>query len=188
MKCGKPVAPEAEYCGGCRKGSRSFDRGRGVFLYDDKMKRSLIRYKYYGSREYADYYAAAMLKHCGSQIRRWNPDVIVPVPLYAGKQRARGFNQSAYLALRMGRVLSVPVAEKLLEKTRDTKSQKKLDAVHRKRNLLHAFRVNGNPSGLTILLVDDVYTTGSTVDAAAACLKAAGAEKVFFVTLCIGRI
>ena len=99
-----------------------------------------------------------------------------------------GFNQSAYLARRIGETLGIPVSEEILVKIQNTRSQKKLGAAERKRNLVRAFRVPEDISGLTVLVVDDVFTTGATIDAAAACLKAAGAEKVFFITLCIGRV
>ena len=114
---------------------------------------------------------------------RWKPDVIVPVPLTGRKQRMRGFNQSAYLADRVGEQLQIP----LVKKTRNTKSQKKLNAAQRKQNLADAFRAEENIRGLTVLVIDDVYTTGSTVDAMAQCLKGAGAEQVYFITLCAGQ-
>ena len=113
--------------------------------------------------------------------------MIVPVPLHRRKLRMRGFNQSGYLARQIEEELHIPVAEEILKKVRDTKSQKKLDAAGRKRNLRSAFRAEEKLTGLTVLVVDDVFTTGSTVDAAASCLKAAGAEKVFFITLCVGQ-
>lgn len=188
LKCGKPVKSDEEYCRECGKGTRSFDRGRGVFLYDGIMRRSLVRYKYYGCREYGDYYGEEICRYVGGEIRRWAPDVIVPVPLYKRKLRMRGFNQSAYLARKIGETLGMPVSEEILVKIQNTRSQKKLGAAERKRNLVRAFRVREDISGLTVLVVDDVFTTGATIDAAAACLKAAGAEKVFFTTLCIGRV
>ena len=100
----------------------------------------------------------------------------------------RGFNQSAYLADRVGEQLQIPVAYGLVKKIRNTKSQKKLNAAQRKRNLADAFRAEENIRGLTVLVIDDVYTTGSTVDAMAQCLKGAGAEQVYFITLCAGPV
>ena len=187
LKCGRPVKSEEEYCGDCLKRERNFDEGRGVFLYDGTIKKSLIRYKYYGSREYADYFAVSMCRRAQKDIRRWNPDVIMPVPLHRRKRKMRGFNQAGYLAVRMGKLLDIPVSENTLKKVRSTRSQKKLGAAERRRNLCRAFRVEGRVDGLTVLLVDDVYTTGSTMEAAAFCLKKAGAEKVCFITLCMGR-
>lgn len=188
LKCGSPVKPEEEYCRECAGRRRSFDEGRGVFLYDQKMKKSLIRYKYYGCREYADYYALSMYRYGRRNILRWKPDVIIPVPLHRRKLRMRGFNQAGVLAERLGMLLDIPVSESALRKIRGTRSQKKLDAAERRKNLRQAFQAERRLDGLTVLLVDDVYTTGNTVESAAACLKEAGAEKVCFLTLCMGRI
>ena len=76
LKCGRPVAPEVEFCPECRKVHREFDRGRGVFLYNNRMRQSLLHYKYYGSREYGEYYAASICRYMEREIRAWNPDVI----------------------------------------------------------------------------------------------------------------
>ena len=112
LKCGSPVKPEEEYCRDCAGQRRSFDEGRGIFLYDQKMKKSLIRYKYYGCREYADYYALSMYRYGRRNILRWKPDVIIPVPLHRRKLRMRGFNQAGFLAERLGMLLDIPVSEK----------------------------------------------------------------------------
>ena len=114
--------------------------------------------------------------------------MIIPVPLHKRKLRMRGFNQAAYLAYRIGEAFGIPVSGEILLKIRNTRSQKKLSAMERHKNLLDAFRVSADLTGLTVLVIDDVYTTGGTMDAAAACLKAGGAERVFFITLCTGRI
>ena len=188
LKCGKPIQEGREYCSACEKRPRAFDQGRSVFLYDETLRRSLVRYKYHGAREYGAYYAAAISHYRADEIRRWKPDVIVPVPLSRRKERMRGFNQAALLADTVGKQFGIPAARGLLVKTRDTKSQKKLDADERRRNLRDAFRAARPLPPVKVLLIDDVYTTGSTMDAAAACLKEAGAEKVFFLTLCTGQV
>ena len=188
MKCGKPVKETEEYCTQCSTVHRSFERGRGVFLYNTQMKQSLLRYKFFGSREYGKYYAEAICRYVGRDIRRWNPDVIVPVPLHRRKMKMRGFNQAADLAERTGSLLQIPVAEWLVYKEKETRSQKKLDARERKQNLKDAFQAAYPVNGLRILLMDDVYTTGSTVEAMTECLLENGAEAVFFVTLCMGSI
>lgn len=187
LKCGKPVNAEEEYCRECRKRKRSFDLCRSVFLYDGSLRQSLVRYKYYGCREYGEFYAASVCRYLGNDILRWNPDVIVPIPMTSKKKRKRGFNQSEYLADRIGEGMNLPVSHTLLKKVRSTRSQKKLNAAQRRQNLRTAFEVREDISGLTVLVVDDVYTTGSTMEAAASCLKASGAEKVFCISLCTGR-
>ena len=188
MKCGKPVNETEEYCSECRHRERKFIRGRSVFLYNAQMKNSLLRYKYYGSREYGKYYAESMCRYVGRDIKSWRPDVIIPVPLHRRKKKMRGFNQAADLAERIGKILGIPVAEDVIYKSRETRSQKKLDAEERKKNLRNAFRAAVPVTGLRILVVDDVYTTGSTVEAMAECLLENGAKAVFFVTLCTGNI
>lgn len=185
LKCGKPVDETEEYCEECRHRERKFSRGRGVFLYDTQMKQSLLRYKYYGSREYGKYYAESICRYAGADIMKWKPDVIVPVPLHRRKKRMRGFNQAADLAERTGKLLGIPVTEEIIYKIKETRSQKKLDADERKRNLKNAFQTVTSVKGLRILVIDDVYTTGSTMEAMAECLLESGAEEVFFVTLCM---
>lgn len=185
LKCGKPVAETEEYCEECRSRDRKFSQGRGIFLYNTQMKQSLLRYKYYGSREYGKYYAEAICRYAGADIMRWQPDVIVPVPLHRRKKRMRGFNQAADLAERTGKLLGIPFTEEIVYKIKETRSQKKLDSDERKRNLKNAFRTVTSVKGLRILIIDDVYTTGSTMEAMAECLLEGGAEVVFFVTLCM---
>ncbi|MDY3015750.1 MAG: ComF family protein [Blautia sp.] len=187
LKCGKPVKPQEEYCAECRGRKRSFDRNRSVFLYEGKLRQSLVRYKYYGAREYGDFYGVSICRYIGEEIRRWNPDVLIPIPLTSAKLRMRGFNQAGYMADRIGEKLEIPVSHDILKKIHETRSQKKLNAVQRKQNLKDAFYVKEDLRGFTVAVVDDVYTTGSTMEAAASCLKAAGAEKVYCITLCTGQ-
>ena len=122
------------------------------------------------------------------KIRMWKPDLIVPVPMHPRKQRERGFNQAADLAEKAGGILKIPMSDQVVKKTKATRSQKKLNAAERKQNLRMAFQATERLDGLRILVIDDVYTTGSTIEAMAHVLKAAGADKVFFVTLCTGQI
>lgn len=91
------------------------------------------------------------------------------------------------MADRIGEKMEIPVSHDILKKIRETRSQKKLNAVQRKQNLKDAFYVKEDLRGFTVAVVDDVYTTGSTMEAAASCLKAAGAEKVYCITLCTGQ-
>lgn len=184
-KCGKPVG-KGEYCRDCEKKEHVFDQGRGIFVYSSMMRRSVTRYKYYGCREYGDFYARAMCLYAQKELRDWAPDLIIPVPMHRAKERLRGFNQAAYLAERVSRCTGIPADMNLVRKTVKTRSQKKLNALQRRKNLEKAFCVTESVRGLRILVIDDVYTTGSTMDAMAACLKKKGAENVYFLTVCIG--
>lgn len=186
-KCGRPVKEDEEYCGDCKIIRHRFEEGRGIFLYQGKMKESLLKYKYYGHREYSDFYAAAICRYAEKEIGRWKPDAVVPVPLNKKKEKARGFNQAAALAEKVGAYFGIPVLLELVCKTGQTKSQKKLGAYARRRNLQEAFDVTQRVDGMNLLVVDDVYTTGSTIDAMASCLKKNGAKNVYFLAVCIGQ-
>lgn len=185
-KCGKPIE-EGEYCKDCQKHTHIFDQGRGIFVYDGIMRRSVTRYKYYGCREYGDFYAKALYRYARKELNQWKPDLIVPVPIHKSKERLRGFNQAAYLAERLSCYTGIPVDTDLVQKVVKTKSQKKLNAMQRRKNLEKAFLVTKNIKGKDILVIDDVYTTGSTIDAMAGCLRKRGAKNIYFLTVCIGR-
>ena len=158
FKCGKPVE-KGEFCRDCQKRKHMFEQGRGIFVYDSSMRRSVTRYKYYGCREYGDFYAKAMYRYAKMELREWKPDLIVPVPVHRSKERMRGFNQAAYLAERISRYTGIPADMGLVQKNIKTKSQKKLNALQRRKNLEKAFCVTGDVRGKDILVIDDVYTT-----------------------------
>lgn len=188
-KCGKPIEKEErEYCADCARREHIFEEAAGIFIYDQTMQKSLMKCKYGGRREYLDYYGQMMARHGAKFLKRWQPQAIVPIPLHKTRMCLRGFNQSAELAHALGRELGIPVQEHMLEKNRKTRPQKELEENQRRRNLLGAFSLGKDFHPLRrIVLVDDVYTTGSTVDEAAKCLKKAGAGKIYVLTLCTGK-
>ena len=112
----------------------------------------------------------------------WSVDVVTPVPLHKKKRKARGYNQSALIARALAQRLDLPVEEALLERVRDTRSQTALDVAARTRNVSGAFAASPCAAGRRVLIVDDVRTTGATVLACAAALRAAGAKGVYCVT------
>ena len=112
-------------------------------------------------------------------------EAVVPVPLHPAKERARGFNQAKLLAKRLAKVMGIPLLERRLVKIRPTEAQTSLDGKSRETNVRGAFAVK-RPSGIkgkTVLLVDDVYTTGSTIREGSAALRKAGAGEVRAVTI-----
>jgi ComF family protein len=113
------------------------------------------------------------------------PDVVVPVPLHPRRERERGFNQSLLLAQRVGRALRCPVRSDLLVRTVHTPPQTELSGDARRSNVRKAFaaRRPAPLAGRQVLLVDDVFTTGSTAEACARCLKRAGASSVVVLTV-----
>ena len=113
------------------------------------------------------------------ELERWEIDVIVPIPLHPKKRRYRGFNQAELLVVPLGEALKIPVIPDLLKKKEETSEQKELDRKSRQKNLKKAFKIGPYDVKLSrVLLVDDIFTTGSTVDGSG-CFKA-GAEGSFF--------
>ena len=129
-----------------------------------------------------------MARHLGDTVRRWHPDALVPVPLHRTRQAVRGYNQAAALAEALGRELGIPVENRLIRRVRKTVPQKLLRRQMRQNNLKRAFKISKNVVKLnTIIIIDDIYTTGSTVDAVTAVLQEAGIRQVYFITLAIGK-
>ena len=189
MKCGKPLSnPRKEYCGDCETKKHYFVQGKSLWIYDAEVKKSIYRFKYQNKREYARTYAEEIAKQYGAWIRKKKIQAIIPIPLYKKKQKKRGYNQAQVLAEELGRIWDLPVYTDLLIRTRDTKPQKMLNDAERKNNLKKAFKTNENIVQLEhILLIDDIYTTGSTLDAAAAALLTAGVKEIYTCCISIGK-
>ena len=189
LKCGKPIADsEKEYCPDCSKTRHYFDRGFGVFRYRC-VSGSIYRFKYSGRREYADFYAEAAMESIGRSMRGMHADAIIPVPMYPGKQRRRGYNQAEVFAKALGKRLMVPVRGDVVTRVRDTVPMKLLDSSERRTNLKKAFNIAENDVKFKcIILIDDIYTTGSTMDELAREFRRHGVERIFFVTLAIGQV
>lgn len=189
MKCGKPVRyAEQEYCRDCLHTYHYYDRGVAMWLHKEPVSKSVYRFKYQNQRFYAELYAREISAKYGALIQRWAPEVIVPVPLHPGRRRKRGYNQTEILAEELGNILQIPVSGKLVRRVRDTKPQKILDNRERRQNLRKAFVQGASSQGPErVLIVDDIYTTGSTVDAVAKVLRTMGVQKVYFLTISIGQ-
>lgn len=185
--CSKPLEKaEQEYCRNCRSQSHHYDRGIGVFTYGTVLQQSLIKLKYENRQEYGKFYGEFAAVYAREQIQAWGIEALMPVPLHPKRMEKRGYNQAETIAKAAGKRLSLPVDIGSLKRIINTKPQKDLEEAARKQNLKHAFSVSGKLKYKRILLIDDIYTTGATIDAAAAVLKRAGAEKVYFLTIAIG--
>ncbi len=183
MRCGKKLPEEGEYCADCAEKERSFVRGRALYEYSS-VAQSVYRFKYGGRREYAEYFGEEMAEYLGEFIRRVRPDGLVPIPLHESRRRRRGYNQAELLAKAAGARLGLPVYGGLLRRVKKTPPLKELNARERQNNLKKAFNVAQNDvKSKVYILVDDIYTTGSTVEEAAKVLMEAGAAAVYFVAL-----
>lgn len=189
MKCGKPLRLQTqELCEDCLKRKHYFTKGIAIWTYGASLKKSLYRFKYDNKRYYASYYAQECLNQHQTLLERMDAQAIAPVPLHRSKMRARGYNQAQLLAKELGVRLGKPVLPNLIRRTRKTTPQKNLNDKERNKNVKNAFKIEQNSVKLKrILLVDDIYTTGSTVDEISRILLQAGVQEIYVLTLCVGR-
>lgn len=188
-KCGKPLENQRrEYCSDCARKQHYFSQGKAVFVYQGEIRQSMYCFKYSNKREYAAYYAKEAARIYGGWIRRKQIEAIVPVPMYRWKEKGRGYNQAAVFAAALGERMQLPVEKRMVKRIRNTTPQKELNDVERKANLKKAFQlVPDIVKYKKILIVDDIYTTGSTIDAVAEVLLQAGVEEIYFLCISIGE-
>lgn len=187
-QCGKPMKdPGKDRCTDCRREEHSYERGCACYRYR-QVSGAVFRLKYEGRAEYAEWMGNEMTRRLLEEFGETLPDALVPVPVSAKRERKRGYNQAALLADVIGDNTGISVREDFLLRRTDTAAMKGMSASQRRVNLKKAFTAPSYDVKLkTIMLVDDIYTTGTTVDACAAALKKAGAAEVYFVTLAIGE-
>ena len=186
MVCGKIVNEGNVFCYDCSRKKHVFIRNFAVFVYDD-IRESLYRFKYNGRAEYAEYYASSAYKRLGAQLRRLNAQALVPIPLHPSKKRKRGYNQAEEFAQELSRLSGIPVRTDLVKRQKRTKPLKTLNTSERQNNLKKAFLFTQNDVKLsTIILVDDIYTTGATLDAVASVCHEAGIARIYGVTVAVG--
>jgi ComF family protein len=182
--CGDPLPSWREFsvplgrCARCRRAPRFLDRARAVGDYDGRLRAIVHALKYEGRRSLARPLAALMRERGAALVEA--ADVAVPVPLHPSRRRHRGFNQAADLARHVG----MPVSH-ALRRVRATATQTGLPAAQRHRNVRGAFALTRRVRdviGRTVLLIDDVSTTGATLEACARVLKEAGARQVLALT------
>lgn len=186
FRCSKPLKrEEQEYCKDCRK-TRLFDQGIGIFPYGSVLQESLFKLKYGKRQEYGSFYGQIAAVYSREIIRNWGVEIIIPIPLHRKRMEKRGYNQAELIAEALGKTLCIPVDSRLMKRKVNTRPQKELDYRERKQNMKNAFFLKGENRYRRILLVDDIYTTGRTIEAAAELLKRNGAENVFFLTIAMG--
>ncbi len=186
LRCGKKVSGGDEFCGDCREKKHIFTRGRALYEYGSAAP-AIYRLKYRGRQEYADYFGEEIARYLGDFIREIKPDALIPIPLHRKRQRKRGYNQAALLARAVERYTGIPAEEKVLVRVKNTTPLKQLNPKERQNNLKRAFNIRENDVKLkAVVLIDDIYTTGSTMDEAAKVLAAGGVEHIYFITLACG--
>jgi len=186
--CGRPFSDGIEQdrvCEDCLRKRPSYDIARAPYLYDGALMTAIHELKYAQRSHLADSLGSLLASFAQAWIGELNGSLVMPVPLHPRRLRARGFNQSLLLARRVASKTGAELDFLSLRRTRFTKPQIELSSEERKKNVRKAFKVV-NPQAVkrrTILLVDDVATTGSTLNECAKALKRAGADGVLCLVL-----
>ena len=185
-KCGKPIRyEEKELCYDCSKQEFSYEQGRSVWLHKGPVRWSVY---HHNRRIYGECYAQEMYRLYGETLKKWGITRIIPIPLHPKRRRRRGYNQAEILAKHLSKLSGIPMDNRGVIRVKDTVPQKKLNHKERKKNLSNAFAVTTHwKPAECVLLVDDIYTTGNTMDAVAKLLLKKGVEKVCFLTISIGQ-
>ena len=187
-RCGKQLADGmTQYCHDCRQRRHVYDYGYALYDYQS-MRKSIYRFKYGKRCEYAAFYARDICGKLADELRMMDADSIVPVPVHASRKRERGYNQAELVAAELSRLTGIRMYGDLVRRVRKTVPQKELTIQERQNNLKKAFNITTYVVKLNkTILVDDIYTTGSTLDAVAMELKRHGVKAVYFIALCIGE-
>lgn len=184
--CGLPLAgTEVETCARCLAEPPKLDRMRAAVAYDELPRSIALRLKY--GRNVA--LARTMARYMGPLRGDWSDDaLVVPVPLHRWRLWSRGFNQAALVAQELGRIWQLPAERNLLRRVKRTQPLKGMSLTQRRKAVAGAFAV-ADPdrvNGRTVILIDDVLTSGSTSEACAKTLRRAGASRVELI--CWARV
>ncbi len=206
--CGKIIAANERICGNCsdtlvtvrtpicRVCGREmfqciceyeefhFDRCVSPFVYTRSARTGVKRLKYKNSTETADFFGRRMALIVSQEFKRFDIDVVTGVPMHASDLQERGYNHAALLGRSVAKTLGLRYSSNLLTKPKAIQKQHTLNRTDRKTNVSGAYKVSRPETvqGMTVLLCDDVTTTGSTLSECARALKAAGAKRVLCVT------
>ena len=172
-------------CARCESKRPVYDRARAAIKYSDVSRKLVLDFKHGGRTDGLKFFAAQM-QRAGRDVLQ-NADLLMPVPLHKSRLRQRRFNQAALLARALSKSVGIPYDTDSLRRSKNTPSQGGQSYVGRKRNVAGAFEINvGSSKALTdlkIVLIDDVQTTGSTLEACARTLKKHGAKRVDALSL-----
>lgn len=201
--CGRPlIAPMPEVsaalsvpmrdvelrCRLCRSNFFAFDRARSFAIYNHALSEAVLLLKYEQVTSLAEWFGARLAEITLTGGSEWRADVVVPVPLHRDRRRERGYNQAELIAKSVARHLKLPINSKLLIRTKPRPPQLVLSRAEHWASVRGAYATRGGMKidKLRVLLVDDVLTTGATLDSCSRALKRAGATAVLGIT--IGRV
>lgn len=190
--CGKPVvSPEQEYCNDCLRFPKSFRSGCSLLIYNETTRPMMAAFKYQNRRCLSLFFASELFHSYYALFSRWQIQAVIPVPVHKNRKKKRGYNQAALLARDLACLLCLPYYPDFLIRKKDTLPQKNFHPARRLYNLSRAFAVNPDFLPLaakltSVLLIDDIYTTGATAESCSRLLLEAGIKQVYLSSVCIG--
>jgi len=186
-RCGKQIITSHQHlCYDCSHNERHFIRNFPTINYDDTARHIVASLKYHNHRQYAEFLGRLMAYVNKEEIEGAHVDCIAPVPISKSRYRERRYNQAELIADVLGEELSIPVHPQLLIRSKKTKALKDLGAADRLTEIRDAMEIGEVPKNTKrVLIVDDIYTTGATMEACALALHEAGIES-YCACACIG--
>lgn len=184
LKCGESLDSLTNYCLNCKKSvKRYFSVARAPFLYDGPVIKLIHNLKYFGQKYVGEYLSEFLVEEY--KLNNFTADIVVPIPLNPNRLKQRGYNQAETLCKSFEEKLGLKINTTNFIRTIDTPTQTALNKAERKKNLENAFKVVDKNifKGKTILLIDDVYTTGATLEEASKTLLKSGVKSVICLTL-----
>jgi competence protein ComFC len=188
-RCGKYLEEGKTLCSDCLQKAPRFEIARAVGPYEEPYRIAVKVFKFMGRKSLARNMGTMMARKIQAELRFGHLDLIVPVPISHGNLQKRGFNQTELLARQISKEIGVKMDGKVIIRVKETPSQTELSREEREKNLLCAFAIKDTAkvAGKNILLVDDVYTTGSTGRECTRVLMDSGAARVCIITWATGK-
>ena len=181
--CGGRVVIGENFCTECKKYSHEFLKNFSILDYDENIRKKILSFKQYKHKEIGEMFSHIVEEYFSHIKRKF--DVIIPVPIHENRLKVRGFNQSEILTSRLKNVDT-----KIIRRIKDTPHQTGLSRKNRQENLLGAFEIidSSKIENKTVLIFDDIFTTGATLDECAKILYEAGAKRVYCMSLARGVV
>lgn len=185
-RCAEPGDFDDRLCPRCTAQKPTFDRAYAPFEHEGAVATAIHRFKYSGHSELSRALGNLLASSAFAALAK-SPGSICPLPLHEGRYRERGYDQATLLAVELAKVLKRPFTDRYLTRERATVRQVGLTEAERDKNVRGAFAASAKVNGHSVVLIDDVLTTGSTAREAARVLKAAGAVQVSILTVARAR-